>query len=323
MLGTVTTSMPSVPASATVPAMLSRLVLAPSTKTVSVEAASSCRLPDAPVRALAPATPISTVPPVEVTGPTLPAAASANVAPACTPTALVAANAPPFTKRMRLPVITVEPPYVLWPVRVCVPLPFHTVPPVPETTPPNVVLLLLVPEVSVALPSVTELEPASEPMVALWPARSSTPLSTTGVADGSVPPPSRSVLVVITVWPCQLPGPVSSTTAAASPVVFKLPAPEMAPKAKLPAVVDRLLASVSGPLSVRLVSAPAGDVLARVGARPVEVTLPSVIALARPPPQSSSVSSSTCTGPLPSASATVVMSALRPVPSDITCVPPL
>src|SRR5262249_60777168 len=55
--------------------------------------------------------------------------------------------------------------YMLLPESVSVPLPILVSPPVPEIVPENAVLVLSLPVVSVAEPSVTAPAPASEPMV--------------------------------------------------------------------------------------------------------------------------------------------------------------
>ena len=62
-------------------------------------------------------------------------------------------------------VMVVGPLYVLLPVSTQVPAPIFVSPPVPEIVPENVVLVLSLPLVSVAEPSVTLPAPASEPMV--------------------------------------------------------------------------------------------------------------------------------------------------------------
>src|SRR5262245_7891751 len=61
--------------------------------------------------------------------------------------------------------IVVPPEHVLVPDSVIVPVPILAGPPVPESVPENAVLVLSLPVVSVAEPSVTAPAPASEPMV--------------------------------------------------------------------------------------------------------------------------------------------------------------
>ena len=69
------------------------------------------------------------------------------------------------------PASVVPPEKVLAPDSVRVPVPILVSPPVPAIVPENVVLVLSLPVVSVAAPSVTLPAPASEPMLWLKPAR--------------------------------------------------------------------------------------------------------------------------------------------------------
>jgi hypothetical protein len=89
--------------------------------------------------------------------------------------------------RVSVPAASVVPPeYVLAPDRTSVPAPILVRPPVPEIAPENVVLVLSVPVVSVAEPSVTLPTPASEPMVWLKLARLSVaPLATVNALPGA------------------------------------------------------------------------------------------------------------------------------------------
>ena len=74
---------------------------------------------------------------------------------------------------------------MLGPDRVSVPVPILLRPPAPEIVPENVVLVLSLPVVSVAEPSVTEPAPASEPMVWLKLLRSRVaPLATVKAVKG-------------------------------------------------------------------------------------------------------------------------------------------
>ena len=70
-----------------------------------------------------------------------------------------------FASRSVPPVSVVPPEYVLAPERTSVPVPILVKPPVPEIVPAKVVLVLSLPVVSVAVPSMTLPAPASEPMV--------------------------------------------------------------------------------------------------------------------------------------------------------------
>jgi hypothetical protein len=70
----------------------------------------------------------------------------------------------PFTLRAPA-LILVGPAYVLAPDSVSVPAPILVSPPLPDIVPENVVLVLSLPVVSMAEPSVTLPAPASEPMV--------------------------------------------------------------------------------------------------------------------------------------------------------------
>ena len=106
--------------------------------------------------------------------------ARSSVAPPATVNALPADNA--FAApACSVPALTaVAPEYVLLPESVNVPAPtLVSPPPTPDIVPANVVLVLSLPVVSVAEPSVTLPAPASEPMVWLKPARSSVALPAT------------------------------------------------------------------------------------------------------------------------------------------------
>src|SRR5262249_57294425 len=105
--------------------------------------------------------PGANVPPLMiVVAPTVPVPAS--VAPEFTVTAELAIE--PFT--VSVPALTaVAPEYELLPKSVSAPAPILVNPPLPETPPENVVLVLSLPVVSVAEPRVTLPAPASDPMV--------------------------------------------------------------------------------------------------------------------------------------------------------------
>ncbi len=122
--------------SATVPSTVSALVspaVVPPTTTAKVDAESSDKLPEVPVRGDT-VEPGATVPPVEVTGPETPAWSYARVAPACTATALASASLP--ASRSSVPPVTeVGPVYVLAAPSVFVPEPVKTTPPVPPIVP--------------------------------------------------------------------------------------------------------------------------------------------------------------------------------------------
>src|SRR6266511_495048 len=94
--------------------------------------------------------------------------------------------APPLPS-CRLPAVIVVPPeYVLAPESVSAPLPILVRPPLPEIVPENVVLVLSVPVVSVAEPSVTEPAPARDPIVWLKPLRlSMAPEATVNALPGA------------------------------------------------------------------------------------------------------------------------------------------
>ena len=137
------------------------------------------------------------------------------------------------------PLIVVPPKYVLAPDSVSVPAPILVSPPMPDIVPENVVLVLSLPVVSVAEPSVTLPAPASEPMVWLKPSRSSVaPLATVNAlpAENAFAAPACSVPALTAVAPEYVLSPDSLSVPA--PILVSPPLPEIVPAriAKLPLV---------------------------------------------------------------------------------------
>ena len=102
------------------------------------------------------------------------------------------------------PLIVVPPKYVLAPDSVSVPAPILVRPPMPNIVPENAVLVLSLPVVSVAEPSVTLPAPASEPIIWLKPSRSSVaPLATVNAlpAENAFVAPACSVPALTAVAP--------------------------------------------------------------------------------------------------------------------------
>ena len=92
-----------------------------------------------------------------------------------------------FDPTPSVPALSAVPPeYELAPESVSVPLPILARPPLPDIVPENVVLVLSVPTVRVAAPSVTAPAPASEPIVWLKLARFNVaPLATVKALKGA------------------------------------------------------------------------------------------------------------------------------------------